>query len=570
MSSRRIRPAMEGKSVTKGRRHRASALSACLMVIASVALRAGPSEAAVVSSSPRAPVATALDGKVTLKWSAPIHSGSSPLNQYRVRITQTNKIITVPANHLSTTIGNLANGKPYTFTVSSHTAAGWSPQSAASAKVYPTRPNIVLILTDDQRWDSMSQLPVTNARAWHRFTNSFVDEPMCCPSRAGTLTGRLPTHTKVDNNVTGARLDASKTFATMLHQAGYQTAFAGKYLNGYPFGKNGYKPPGWDNFYAFKGPLWYYDYTLVENGKDVKYGGAPADYSTDVLSGKIIAASKAASPARPELLDFAPNAPHRAGLLNPTPAPRDIGVCANTVFPTPPSFNAYDTVSEPTWMAGELPKDPTIIHGLEQSMCETLRGVDDAVTAIFKELSREGRLANTYVVLTSDNGYHFGEHRLLEKGDLYDESIRVPLLVTGPGVVARNDARLTSNIDLAPTFLDWAGVTPPKNFFDGTSFAAAARGTAKSGPTAVLLKGCRTEAPPAGTGACGGYATNMGVTWGLRTATYAFVEYADGEKQLFNVVTDPYEMTNLAPDPAYAATITSLHNRIIAMGGGGP
>ena len=559
---------MEGRVPRKRYRARAAACGLGFVVLASVILPATASQAAGVSGAPPAPVATALNGKVVLRWSPPSHSGTSPLNQYRVQITQTKKIITVPASHLSTTIGNLVNGTPYTFTVSSHSAAGWSRPSKASAKVFPTKPNIVMILTDDQRSDSMTQLPATNARAWRRYTRSFVDEPMCCPSRAGTLTGRLPTHTNVETNKDGSQLDVSKTFATMLHQNGYQTVFAGKYLNGYPFGRTGYKPPGWDKFYGMSGPLQYYDYTLVENGKSVYYGTGDAAYSTDVLRDKIIGASKAASPARPVLLDFAPNAPHRAGLLDPTPARRDVGKCANTDFPVPPSFNTYDTVSEPTWMAGEPLRDLTGVHRLEQAMCETLRGVDTAVTDIFNELAREGRLANTYIVFTSDNGYHFGEHRLLEKGDLYDESIRVPLLVTGPGVVSGTDARLTSNIDLAPTFLEWAGVAPPKNFFDGTSFAAGARGVAKAGPTAVLLRGCRTIAVTGERGACGGYETDMGMNWGLRTATWKYVEYPDGEKQLFDVVSDPYEMTNLAPDPAYASTLVTLHNRMVAMGGG--
>ena len=142
---------------------------------------------------------------------------------------------------------------------------------------------------------------------------------MCCPSRASTLTGRLPIHTKVDTLLTGAKLDASKTFATMLHAAGYQTAFAGKYLNGYPFGRRPYKPPGWDKFYGFTGPMTYYDYKVIENSKLVHYGSKVTDYSTDVLRNKIIAASKAANPARPSMPDFAPNAPHRAGLFDPNP-----------------------------------------------------------------------------------------------------------------------------------------------------------------------------------------------------------------------------------------------------------
>ena len=442
-----------------------------------------------------------------------------------------------------------------------------APSHAAVPRA-ASRPNIVLILTDDQRWDSLAEMPATNARTWRRYTSAFVDDPMCCPSRASTLTGRTPNHTGVDSLLEGARLDERRTFATMLHAAGYQTVVAGKYLNGYPFGRGWYTPPGWDKFYAFNNAANYYNYKLVENGKRVSYGTQPSDYSTDVLRDKIVAAIASAAPSRPLLVEFAPNAPHRAGLLDPIPAPRDQGVCADTAFPLPPNFNAYDEVSEPPWMAGEQPKSATTVVRMRRATCETLRGVDEAITAILDELQRVGRIDNTYVVVTSDNSYHFGEHRLLEKGDLYEESIHVPLLVSGPGVRAGTDARLTSNIDLAPTFLDWAHVPPPQHFFDGHSFAASARGEHVAGPPAVLLRGCRTGISANGTpGPCGGNPSNMGKNWGLRTARYKYVEYSGGYRQLFDLTSDPGEVRNLAPDPNYAATLSHLHAQLVALRG---
>jgi N-acetylglucosamine-6-sulfatase len=445
-----------------------------------------------------------------------------------------------------------------------------APSHAATARAAaPSRPNIVLILTDDQRWDSLDELPVTNALAWRRYTRSFVVDPMCCPSRASILTGRTPNHTGVDSLLEGAHLDERKTFATMLHAAGYRTVFAGKYLNGYPFGRGPYTPPGWDTFYGFDKAANYYDYSLIENGRRISYGTQPADYSTDVLSGKVVDAIDAAPSERPLLVEFAPNAPHRAGLLDPIPAPRDRGVCANTAFPLPDNFNANDVVSEPRWMAGEGPKSATTAVRLRRATCETLAGVDRAIAAILDALGRTGRLENTYVVVTSDNGFHFGEHRLFEKGDLYDESIRVPLLVRGPGVRAEIDGRLTSNIDLAPTFLDWAHVAPPAHFFDGHSFAADARGASVAGPSAVLLRGCRTGNLAKGAPApCGNNPSNMGKNWGVRTRRYAYVEYSGGYRQLFDVVADPGEVRNLAPDPAYAHTLARLHQRLVALRAG--
>jgi arylsulfatase A-like enzyme len=389
---------------------------------------------------------------------------------------------------------------------------------------------------------------------------------MCCPSRASTLTGRIPSRTGVDTLVNGGRLDERKTFATMLRAAGYHTVFAGKYLNGYPFRRGNYKPPGWDKFYGFGPATNYYNYNLIENGKSVHYGIQPGDYSTDVLAGKVVDAIAAAKRDQPLLVEFAPNAPHRAGLLDPTPAPRHVGACATAEFVLPANFNAHDLVSEPPWMAAELPKSAATAVRMRRATCETLRAVDDAVSAIFDELARVGRLKNTYVVVTSDNGYQFGEHRLLEKGDLYEPSIRVPLLVRGPGVRAGRDPRLTSNIDLAPTFLDWAKVRPPAGFFDGTSFAASARGAKVVGPAAVLLRGCRTGGTPStGDAACGGHDGNMGKNWGLRTARFKYVEYRDGYRQLFDLATDPDEVRNIAPNPKYAKKMIGLHKQLVAL-----
>jgi arylsulfatase A-like enzyme len=515
-------------------------------------------------SPPRDISATALDRQAVVRWRPPADLGAHPVSEYRVHVAPSEREIVVPATRLNTTVGGLANGTAYTFTVSSHSTAGWSNPSPPSAEVHPTRPNILLIVTDDQRWDSMDQLPAVNNLTWRRYENSFVVEPLCCPSRASTLSGRIPSHTGVNTMLKGRELDATRTFATMLRATGYQTAFAGKYLGGYPFGTQ-YVPPGWDRFYGLTGPADYYNYTLVENGKRVRYGSANSDYATDVLRDKIIESIRAADRSRPVLLEFAPNAPHVAGVSEPIPARRDRGACADRDFPFPPNFNAYDTVSEPAWMAGQPMRDKAAVLKTRRLTCETLRGVDEAVIAILDELEREGRLTNTYVVFTSDNGDHFGEHRLMGKGDLYDESIRVPLLVTGPGVEEGTEPRMTSNIDLAPTFVEWARIRPPTHFFDGSSFAASAAGSTAPEPTAVLLRGCRTYGTRDDFSECGASETNMGKNWGVRTARYMYIEYPSGERQLFDVVADPHELTNLAPDPAHADTMTALHEELVAL-----
>ena len=190
-------------------------------------------------------------------------------------------------------------------------AAGAAPTAqAASTK----RPNVVLIVTDDQRWDSLDQMPALDtAGDWARFSNSFVDEPQCCPSRASIFTGRYPQHTGVETLRDGADLDEKRTVATMLHNAGYRTGHFGKYLNGFPLGRGLYRPPGWDDFVATVGANDYFDYKLYENdrkGRTVSYGSAPTDYKTDVLTAMGRRFIRTTKRSQPFFLYLAVNAPH--------------------------------------------------------------------------------------------------------------------------------------------------------------------------------------------------------------------------------------------------------------------
>jgi N-acetylglucosamine-6-sulfatase len=431
-----------------------------------------------------------------------------------------------------------------------------------------TRPNILFVLTDDQRYDAVPQLPKVNAEPqWLRFTNAFVNEPMCCPSRATILSGRYSQHTHVETLLQGKNFDDHHTIATMLHAAGYRTGFLGKYLNGYPFASGNPVPPGWNDFEAYEGSTDYYNYRVNRNGKLVKYGSAPSDYSTDVWTGRARTFINSTDRTQPFFLEVAYNAPHFAssGAL-PVPAPRDVGACAGQTFPLPASFDQHDEVSEPAWLDDQPQWSVAGQQEAEMKTCETLRAVDDGVTSLIADLAATGRLANTDIVFMSDNGYQFGEHSLVGKGDLYDESIRVPLIARGPNIVPGTTDRLTSNVDLVPTFLAWAKASAPKGFLDGTSWAANAQG-AKAGatyPTSVLLRGCRSsgrQAKPA----CGGYlGAAMGMNWGLRTARYAYFEYPDGSIQLFDILADPDELRNLATDPTQAGVIATLHAALVA------
>jgi N-acetylglucosamine-6-sulfatase len=434
---------------------------------------------------------------------------------------------------------------------------------AADAGRSPGRPNVVVVLTDDQRWDSIDQMPqLTGSTEWARFSNAFVDEPQCCPSRASIFTGRYPQHTGVETLRDGADMDDRRTVATMLHDAGYRTGHYGKYLNGYPLGRGHlYTPPGWSEFVATFGANDYYNYKLSENNRAVSYGSDPADYKTDVLTAMGRRFIQTTKRSQPFFLYLAYNAPHTETGGRITPATRDRGDCAGQSFGQTPDFNAYDTTSEPAWMSAEAPKNASNMQIHRSATCEALRGVDDAVTSIIAELEKAGRLNDTYVMFTSDNGYAFGEHRLVGKGDLYEASIRVPLLVRGPNVQPGNLPRLTSNVDLVPTILDWAKVRPPRGFLDGASFAGDLRGDPpKRDPREVLLRGCRTQRGEMDD--CGGYPSNMGFNWGLRTATHKYIEYPDGYVQLFDLTSDSWELTNLGSDPTQAPLINDLHARL--------
>ena len=361
----------------------------------------------------------------------------------------------------------------------------------------------------------------------------------------------------------------------MLHAAGYQTSLSGKYLNNYGANTDEYTPPGWDDFRAFRGantaapldaagnPIGYpyVNYRNIENNVEKSYGSAPAEYSTDRYAAMVREFLRKADPTRPVFTYFAPVAPH----FTVRPADRDRATCLLTPFPTAASFNAPDTVSQPKWMAGLPLASAASILKQRRGTCQTLRAVDLAVSSFFTELQASGRLSNTYVIFTSDNGYSFGEHRLTAKGHLYDESLRVPLLIRGPGVVPGTISRLTSNVDLAPTLVQLANATAPVGFFNGQSFVDDLNGTnTVPNRPELLLFGCRTTAGPGDF--CGGGPDYMGEAWGIRSKNYKYVRYAQmGETQLFDLVTDPNELHNRTDETAYQAVKTMLAKHLTAL-----
>src|SRR4051794_6063238 len=312
------------------------------------------------------------------------------------------------------------------------------------------RPNIVLIVLDDLDSTVVTQLPEYQDLVADRgatFANFFVTTPLCGPSRASLLRGQYAhNHGLLTNTVPSGGFLAfhrlgreESTIATWLHDAGYRTALFGKYLNGFPrdVGQR-YVPPGWDEWFGVtsKRSL-YYGFTLNENGTTVSYGDAPADYETDVLAAKTADFVKRSTGGdTPFFLYVAPLAPHAPA----TNAPRHDEEFTDVQFVRPPNYNEADIGDKPAWLRDVPLLTDDQVSQVDENQRKRLRSllsVLELLTGLMDVLRTHDALENTYILITSDNGWFAGEHRLgVGKQAVYEESIRVPLVVLGPGVLA--------------------------------------------------------------------------------------------------------------------------------------
>jgi arylsulfatase A-like enzyme len=273
-----------------------------------------------------------------------------------------------------------------------------------------------------------------------------------------------------------------------LQEAGYRTALVGKYLNGYGEAETTTRvPPGWDQWFASTS-VKYFDYDLVENGRLVHYGNDPRDYLTDVLSDRAREfVRRSAEKNQSFFLYLTPRAPHGPA----TPAPRHKDLFDGEKIPRSTSFNEEDVSDKPSYVRQTplLNRDQIReLDGRYRDRLRTLQAVDELVDKLVRTLRDTGELDTTYIFFTSDNGFLLGEHRRDEKGMPYEEAIRVPLLVRGPGVPVGTVRNLASNIDLASTIAELAGVTVP-DFVDGRSLVSLLQGQAISGWRQAVLVG---------------------------------------------------------------------------------
>ena len=415
--------------------------------------------------------------------------------------------------------------------------------AAREARALTKKPNLVFILADDMRKDDLRHMPKTRSVLKGKgmdFQNAFVSTPQCCPSRATIMRGQYAHNTGVWNN--GAPKGGWQTYrakglerdnvATRLDDEGYRTALIGKYLNGYTGTTN--KPPGWDLWFAHTGSFHYFDYKINYDGTVRRFDSSKAAYETDVMASRAKTfIARSVNVGKPFFAYIAPKAPHSPN----TPAPRDTHKFDRLKAPRPPSFNEQDVSDKPPWIR-KLPKlsgaKKAKIDNLAEKRAETLQALDDLVAGVVGKLRDKGVLSNTYVFFTSDNGFQMGEHRIPRaKGRPYEESVRVPLLVRGPGVPAgRHAKKLVLNTDYLPTFTDLGDAKTP-GYADGRSLQPVLERNAKTWRSAILLEGDRTG---------GGFAPHYSAIRNSRGRKY--VEYVGGKKELYYLGGDPYELRN--------------------------
>lgn len=449
------------------------------------------------------------------------------------------------------------------------------------------RPNIIFILTDDMEVTALQFMPFTMELIGSKgatFSHFYVNNSLCCPSRSTILRGQFMHNTGISGNKLpdggfekfyNLGLEAN-TFPVWLQQAGYSTALFGKYLNEYPGSvEKTYIPPGWTEWYSpvAGNPYQNFNYTLNENGTLVQYGQDPESYATDVISKRaqdfILRNVQNGKPFFAFISVFAPHTPS-------VPAPRHEGVYQNLPLPRPPSFDEPD-ISDKSQSYNELnhlsEKEIAKMEDLYRKRAESLLAVDELVEAVVHHIEMLGQSESTYIIFSSDNGYHMGQHRLVQgKNTPFEEDINVPFLIRGPGIKPNTVvSALAGNVDLAPTFADMAGVIPP-DFVDGRSLLTLFDSTAPpswrdayliergsgdseaySGDVQVSFKLDPGILEPFD------FASKPNYTWpfaspyvGLRTKGFCYLEYEIGDVELYNMDKDPYQLENiaLAADPA--------------------
>ena len=434
--------------------------------------------------------------------------------------------------------------------------------------------NVVLLLADDLDWTAFDQVPRLAAlkNAGTTLTNFVVTNSLCCPSRTSFMRSQFVHNHRVISNVqeTGggwpkfyARNLQDDCLPTWLQKTGINTSLFGKYLNGFPLNTpaENYIPPGWDYFetstsknQAYKGV----DYTLNVNGTLQKYGSAPNEFLNDVLT--LDAAQYLSKVQSPFFMEFAPYNPHA-----PFPvSPQNTQTHLTDVQPRVPSFNIKGT-NEVSWLESQpilTAKRVANLDNLWRKRLRSAESVADSYDALRAQLKASGHLEDTLIIVTSDNGYHAGVHRLSTgKQSAFREDAVVPAVFIGPGIAqGATISKTTSMVDLGPTISE-IFQAPTPNFVDGRSLMPLLNGQ-NDVPwrTATLTESLARTQP-----GDPDYSRVVAPTFhALRSEQWLYVEYVNQEIELYDLVNDPYEMNNVARS-TNPVILGQLHAQLDAM-----
>lgn len=383
------------------------------------------------------------------------------------------------------------------------------------------------------------------------FSHYYVTDSLCCPSRSSIFTGKLPHDTHVFTNqlplggyeAFNSHGNETQTFALALQRDGYKTAILGKYLNGYEPTKNGV-PQGWKDWDVAGNGYKEFNYELNQDGRVVQYGQKPEDYLTDVAAG-IAADFVRRSEPGPFFIEIATFASHAPFI----PAPRDADKFPGLTVPKSPAFGARPGPDAPKWLKEIPPLRRAEISKLDAAFrmrAQAVQAVDQMIGRLRTMLAASGD-QNTYVIFSSDNGFHMGDYSLRHgKMTPYDTDIHVPLVIVGPGVAkgAVVDA-IVENIDLTPTFTQLAA-GPGGTMPDGRSLVALLSGKPVTDWRHLALVEHRNpgynltdpDAPQK-------YSANPPSYDALRLQNAMYVEYATGEMCYYDLTKDPYELSNV-------------------------
>lgn len=450
------------------------------------------------------------------------------------------------------------------------------PSPASPERFNDPRPNIILIVTDDQPYHTVDYMPFVKTELMENgvvFENGFATTPLCCPSRASILSGQYAhNHQVLTNNLPmgGApKFDAETSFSIQLKECGYQTAYLGKYMNGYDdLAPLGVVQPGWDVWNVFLGRnivereeagnlQYYYNFSLSQNGEIVEYKRNDFNFSADVITNLALAFIRDSkdTPFFMTVNYYNPHSPYIRAPRHKDSFRASTGW--DWVQYRPPSFNEENIRDKPDYIGDLSPLSESELDTIHLQILRSLLSVDDGVASIAAAMKKAGLDENTIIIFTSDNGLTIGDHRFgATKNCPYEACVKVPFIVYGPGYFEpRIDPSLVANIDLYATIAEWAGFHVPATV-DGLSMSPLLEDPNAPWRDALLLEHWPTEE---------GVGSMIPEFHSIRTREWKYTEYSTGETELYDLVNDPHEMLNVAGKSAYREIQTELAERLQSL-----